>query len=82
MAGLTDAAKAEIAAAIKIVREDKVHSYIRRSTAGGTPPPTPPPTPPVPPVPGGPLPPPPKPPEPTVPPVKPRSAYWGEILSD
>lgn len=83
--GLTDDAKREIEAAIKIVREDKVHEYIRRSSQpkpADPPAPTPPAGPPTPP--GGPTPPPPTPPAgpPADPPTGKKSAYWGELLDD
>lgn len=86
--GLTDDAKKEIEAAIAIVRADKVHDYIRRSSKPAEPtpaptPPTPAPTPtPDPSVPA----PPPKPTDPSVPPApapeRKVSAWWGELLDD
>ena len=86
MSDLTDAAKAEIADAIRIVREDKFEKFVRERMAKPTdPPPTDPPTPPKT---GEPVPPPPKPtdPPPTDPPTPPKtgskSAWWGEIYSD
>jgi hypothetical protein len=86
---LTDAAKAEIAAAVKIVREDRHYALLSKVAKQTepkpepepTPPPTPPtppadpPKPPTPPV----LPPPPVPPTPPTPPTKRRSAYWGDL---
>lgn len=85
---LTDAAKAAIADAIRIVREDKFEKYARTALGKhATPPPTPPPTPPSndpvprkstnPPA----TPPPPKdtPPEP---PAPKRDAWWGELMNE
>jgi len=75
--GLTEAAKAEIAEAIRIVREDRFEKFVRSRT-----------TPPKvedPPKDDGPNPPPPKDdpkdPKPTDdPPATRKSSYWGEIL--
>lgn len=91
---LTDAAKAEIAAAIRIVREDRFEQYARTAIEKHAPkndPPTPP-NPPVPPgptppiVPPGPTPPPPPPIVPPMPPEPPkkksRLSYWGEQSDD
>lgn len=90
MSDLTEDAKAEIAAAFKIVREDKHHAMLRTIAKNTTPkeptppvePPVVPPTPPTPPTPPVVEPPPPKP--PVVPPTPPavekrRSAYWGDL---
>lgn len=83
MSDLTDAAKAEIKEAIRIVREDRFEKYVRERTAKVDPPTPKPndppaPTPPVPPVPPKPSDPPT--PTPTDPPEKEHSRYWGEIL--
>jgi hypothetical protein len=92
--GLTDAAKAEIAAAIAIVREDRFSKHVKsvmdghKATPAPTPPtppaPTPPaPTPPTPPTPpGGPTPPPALPPTPPTPEAKKRGLWWGEAVAD
>lgn len=78
---LTPDAKAEIAEAIRIVKEDKLWARLSRMEKGMTTPT--PPTPPVPPTPPGPNPPPPVPPTPpNDPPKTGKSAYWGELLSD
>lgn len=93
MSELTEAAKAEIAEAIRIVREDRFEKYARTALGKHTPPPTV-----EPPVdelikpdevkadkktPTDPVNPPPKKEEPEViEPSKKKSAYWGEILSD
>lgn len=78
---LSDAAKAEIKAAIAIIREDKLYGYVRKATAGNGPTP---PTSPTPPTPPGPPAPPAKPPTdpPPNPPAASRSAWWGEIMDD
>lgn len=84
---LTDAAKAAIADAVRIVREDKMDKWIRDRMVkhSGTPPTDPPkppdpPTPPTPPTPTDPpVPPPPTPTDPPKPPEKRRSGYWGEL---
>lgn len=88
MSNLTDAAKAEIAAAIAIVREDRFEKYVRARQAKPnteTPPANPPADPPKNEPPANPPvnPPPPKdtPPD-TPPPVSNYSKYWGEILSE
>lgn len=90
MSELTQAAKAEIAAAIAIVREDRFEKHAREVLGKHTPPtPTPPPTPAPDPVfdpPKDPTatPPPPKPadPAPTDEPKGRRSAYWNEIFPE
>ena len=87
--GLTDAAKAEIAEAIRIVREDKFEKYVRERTPN-TPKEEPKEEPKdeiIVPDPPKATPPPPKDPKDSDPKVDPtgenapkRSAYWGEIL--
>lgn len=89
--GLTDAAKAEIAEAIRIVRADRFEKHVRDTLGKHSPAPTPPaptpptptPTPPAPtpPAPGGPTPPPVKEP-PADPPADPpkRGLWWGDRL--
>jgi hypothetical protein len=90
---LTDAAKAEIAEAVKIVREDKLHSMVRElhSRTPGNPPDSKPGDPPAPPSPGPkpgdpPAPPandPPNPPPPSDPPPDPpkkNGLFWGDRL--
>lgn len=79
MTELSDAAKAEIRAAVQIIREDRFEKFVR----GRTPKPVDPPV--VPPVdppkpPNGPPVPPVK--DPVVPPEDPKeySSYWGEII--
>jgi hypothetical protein len=83
MGDLTEAAKAEIAAAIAIVREDRFEKYVRASISRPAP---------ADPTKDDPIfdpekdpavPPPPKPKDPDPEPPKGRkSAYWGEILED
>lgn len=86
---LTDEAKKEIAAAVAIVREDRILKYLRENhattpTGGPTPDPnTDPSNPPTPePVvdPSKPTPPPVKPPQP--PATKKRGLYWGDSVDD
>lgn len=89
--GLTPEAKAEIAAAIKIVKEDKLEKFLRARlpdpanpvppTPSPTPPPPTPPNPTPPPNPPSPTPPPPAPDPPTndPPAVTRRSVYWGDL---
>lgn len=80
---LTDAAKAEIAAAIAIVREDRFEKHVRATLSKHTPPTPPKPDtpPPTPPKPDAPPPPPPKPdaPPPDTPPKR-ASLWWGDQL--
>lgn len=80
--GLTDAAKAEIKAAIAIIREDRFEKYVRsRAAKPADPKPTDPPADPKPTDP--PVTPPPADPKPTDPPPddKQKSRYWGEIFN-
>ena len=92
---LTEEAKAELAAAIAIVREDRFEKYARQTLGKNAPKdppkdplidPNPDPNPdPKDPAPKDPVnPPPPKDPAPKDPDPKPtrRSAYWGELLDD
>lgn len=90
MSELTEAAKAEIAAAIRIVREDKFEQFVRSRTPEPPKPPEKDPIfdpndlpkdPPKDPA----VPPPPKDPKDPIKdsePPKRRSAYWGEIFDD
>lgn len=81
---LSDAAKAEIKAAIAIIREDKLYGFVRKASGQtATPPPATDPGKPA--TPPGPPAPPAKPGDPPADPPKlpaTRSAWWGEIMDD
>jgi hypothetical protein len=84
MGELTPEAKAAIADAVRIVKEDKWDKFLKERVAkhSGTPPadpPTPKPGDPPPPVPPTPNPPPTDPPND---PAKRKSAYWGDIFEE
>lgn len=88
--GLTDEAKAELQAAIALIREDRFEKYARTAIKKNTPkpadpppPPTPQPVDPPPPKNDPPTPPPPKvDPPPTDPPPKKKRMWWGDALDD
>jgi len=81
MGELTPEAKAAIADAVRIVREDKWDKFLKeRVTKHSGNPPVDPPTPPTPPTPPAPPNDPPNPPNPPVDEPKRKSAYWGELV--
>lgn len=69
MSELTDEAKAEIAEAVRIVREDRFEAYVR-DRLGATPPTNGPPAPPA------------KPEPTTEPPKEKKGLWWGDALNE